>query len=299
MRSGHRGSLQDLVVTPEGADDLAARSPQVDAGGAVIGETRTRALPGDARDSNQAVPTAFNSSSCQRAIHACWIERCYVSVSVAVASGCDDYDTGVAGASNGTLHGQAEATAEAAPAVIGCHNVEAARLECGHVIHRGRSITEGACRRSIGIVPDELHRDDGDVPVDTSHANAVPSAGANGAGHMGAVVVAASPSSTLRSLLKVPSVNIVHIAISVVVNIWPAQSFSGVGPDVVDQVWVIDLDTAVDHGHIDATAADGSGRPGLVGTRPERVRGRCGVAVHPPKAAINVVGVVDVSAVVT
>ena len=115
---------------------------------------------------------------------------------------------------------------------------------------------------------------------------------------MRAVRVSARVVNRLVVVHKVPSVGVIDIAISVIVDAI-IGCLVGINPDVVHQIGVSDLDAFIDDSHDHARFANDIVVPCFLSLTAERVgrsgwsdRRWCVVPVHPPKGTIGVVRVV-------
>ena len=162
-----------------------------------------------------------------------------------------------------------------------------------NVINRPDGIGRGATGGA-----EEFGRDHGDVPVHTGNACPIPAFSSDGTGHVCAVVIVCGGIKNRVVIIgEVPAVNVVDKAIAVVVD--TVDRVIGVGPDVVGNVWVRDLDTCVDNPDKDRFGARLSVIPGGFGIdavgvgSSGRANGRWAVAAfHAPELTTCVVRIV-------
>ena len=90
--------------------------------------------------------------------------------------------------------------------------------------------------------------------------------------------------------VKVPTVDIIHIAIAVIIN--AVNRIIGVCPYLTGQILVGVHGSFIDYANVHRGRAGISRGPGFPGLAAIGVGGRSGVSVHPPQRAVRIIGII-------
>ena len=90
------------------------------------------------------------------------------------------------------------------------------------------------------------HSHDLGVPIDTSYSDAIITAGRSHSGDLGPMTVKVRSIDVGRILGHIPSVNIIHIAVVIIIDA-VVRYFSMVHPEVILQVFMVQIDGVINH----------------------------------------------------
>src|SRR5687767_2757084 len=138
--------------------------------------------------------------------------------------------------------------------------------------------------------PQELARDQGDVPVDPGDAHPVSAARPYRSGDMRTVKVDVEVARTtvvnrIVAVEEIPPVDVVRIAVAVIVH--AVDGIEWVVPDIGGQIWMGEVDTLVDDADVDSARAGEPAPPRLGRLTAELVSGNGALAVHSPERPVR------------
>ena len=272
MGRGHGGAAVGAVgAVGEGGRHGAPRCPQIHPGGPVVGKAGETAVAVDGRHGDhvgQVVGGGIGEGAAG-----------------AVARGGDKEDASAVGPVDCVI--EPLRIAAASPGVVGGDQIQAmACLEICEVIDRTDRIGGGATRGA-----EEFAGQQRDIPVDASDPQAIAALSADGAGHMGAMVIGRAVINAAVVGDKIPTIAIIDVAIAIIIDAISAD-FSWIGAHIADQIRVVDLKPFINdpHHHIGRTGE--APAPGLRGLGAKGIDRAGALAIEAPGGAVGHGGIV-------
>ena len=138
-----------------------------------------------------------------------------------------------------------------------------ARLQVGEVIHGLDGVGGGAAAATEELGAHQL-----DVPADTGHAHAIAADAADGAGHVGTVIVGSAIKHGAVVAVEIPAIHVIDQTVAIIVAAI-AGDFTRILVGIGGQIGVIEHVAFIDDADHDSGAVGFVGGPGHRGLRAE------------------------------